>query len=165
MISKKGYGVFIVDYRIETIEKMTVVGLKRNYATGQKAKENIYKFWLDFDAQHYKSTLATLSNNYFPGILGVCMPQNNGEMHYLIGVTADSVGENFDAITLQSGRYLVFEAIGPVPASIHNAMQHINKRLLPSLNYTLREAPFFEYYRDGDTTEDNYITELWLPIT
>ncbi|MGS0651248.1 GyrI-like domain-containing protein, partial [Staphylococcus arlettae] len=164
MLSQKRDGVLIVDYRIDKTEKMTIVGLKRKYATGQKAKEHIYKFWLDFDAQQYKTTLTLLNNNYFAGILGVCMPQNNGEMHYLIGVTTDDENNNFDAIVLQAGRYLVFEAKGPVPESIHNAMQHINKTLLPSLDYKLREAPFFEYYRDGNTAEDSYITELWLPI-
>ena len=80
--------MLIVDYRIDKTEKMTIVGLKK-VCNWSKAKEHIYKFWLDFDAQQYKTTLTLLNNNYFAGILGVCMPQNNGEMHYLIGVTTD----------------------------------------------------------------------------
>ena len=44
MLSQKRDGVLIVDYRIDKTEKMTIVGLKTKYATGQKAKEHIYKF-------------------------------------------------------------------------------------------------------------------------
>ncbi len=44
-------------------------------------------FWMDFDESGKKHDLLKLSNEHLPGLLGVCKPLDNGEMHYLIGVT------------------------------------------------------------------------------
>lgn len=40
-------GLKTMDYRIETLPDIPVpvVGVKKAYATGQKAQENIFKFW------------------------------------------------------------------------------------------------------------------------
>ena len=74
-------------YRIETISKMSVIGVKKEYITGQKAQENIFKFWMEFEEAGHKNQLKIQSNRYLDGLLGVFIPKVNGEMHYLIGVT------------------------------------------------------------------------------
>lgn len=85
-------------------------------------------------------------------------------MHYLIGVTSEINDDKWQHTELDGGRYLVFDAEGPVPESIKKAMQQINKDILPNLEYEIRHAPFFELYKDGPIREDNYVTEIWLPI-
>lgn len=43
-------------------------------------------------------------------------------------------------------------------------MNHIHRELIPNENIEVKQAPFFELYREGDTESDNYITEIWMPI-
>lgn len=151
-------------HRIETLPTLSLLGEKREYATGQKAQENIFMFWMDFDESGKKHDLLKLSNEHLPGLLGVCKPLDNGEMHYLIGVTSDEDNEIWHQTELASGRYLVFDAEGPVPGSIKNAMESINRHILPTLDYELRNAPFFEFYKEKEIRAEDYITEIWLPI-
>jgi len=153
-----------MEYRIETLPTLSVIGEKKAYATGQKAQENIFMFWMAFDESGKKEQLIQLGNNQLPGLLGVCEPHDNGEMHYLIGVTSEASDANWNQIALVGGRYLVFDAVGPVPESIKKAMQTINRDILPNLEYEIRHAPFFEFYKDGQIREDDYVTEIWLPI-
>lgn len=153
-----------MNYRIETLPTLSVVGEKREYATGQKAQENIFMFWMDFDESAKKHDLLKLGNERLPGLLGLCKPLNNGEMHYLIGVTSDDTNASWQQTEIAGGRYIVFDAEGPVPGSIKKAMESINRYILPSLDYELRNAPFFEFYKEGEIRAEDYITEIWLPI-
>lgn len=153
-----------MNYRIETLPTLSVVGEKREYATGQKAQENIFMFWMDFDESGKKHDLLKLGNERLPGLLGLCKPLDNGEMHYLIGVTSDDTNTTWQQTEIAGGRYIVFDAEGPVPSSIKKAMESINRYILPSLDYELRNAPFFEFYKEGEIRAEDYITEIWLPI-
>lgn len=153
-----------MNYRIEELPTLSVIGEKKIYATGQKAQENIFMFWMEFDDSGKKDQLLELGNNQLPGLLGVCKPHDSGEMHYLIGVTSEHKDDKWRNIELEGGRYLVFDAKGPVPESIKKAMQQINKDILHKLDYEIRHAPFFELYKEGAIREDDYVTEIWLPI-
>lgn len=151
-------------YRIETISKTSVIGVQKEYITGQKAQENIFKFWMEFEAAGHKDQLKLQSNRHLDGLLGVFTPKANGKMHYLIGVTNEEAQNNWQQVDLAEGRYLVFDAKGPVPESIKRAMQTINRDILHTLDYELRNAPFFELYKSGDVNSEAYVTEIWLPI-
>ncbi|MEC5300911.1 MULTISPECIES: GyrI-like domain-containing protein [Staphylococcus] len=153
-----------MNHRIETLPTLSVVGEKREYATGQKAQENIFMFWMDFDESGKKHDLLKLGNERLLGLLGLCKPLDNGEMHYLIGVTSDDTNATWQQTEIAGGRYIVFDAEGPVPGSIKKAMESINRYILPSLDYELRNAPFFEFYKEGEIRAEDYITEIWLPI-
>lgn len=90
----------------------------------------------------YKNHLISQSNQYLEGLLGVCLPKENDEMHYLIGVTNEEMQSDWEQVELVEGRYLVFDAKGPVPESIKQAMQTIHRKILHTLDYELRSAPF-----------------------
>lgn len=70
-----------MNYRIEELPTLSVIGEKKIYATGQKAQENIFMFWMEFDDSGKKDQLLELGNNQLPGLLGVCKPHDSGEMH------------------------------------------------------------------------------------
>ncbi|WP_233665760.1 hypothetical protein [Staphylococcus saprophyticus] len=38
-----------MNYRIEELPTLSVIGEKKIYATGQKVQENIFMFWMEFD--------------------------------------------------------------------------------------------------------------------
>ena len=105
------------------------------------------------------------SDQQLNGLLGVCIPHQDKTMDYAIGVTsADDPHDGLDTFYLEGGKYLVVEAKGPVPKSVQQTMNHIHRELIPNENIEVKQAPFFELYREGDTESDNYITEIWIPI-
>ena len=46
-----------MNYRIEELPTLSVIGEKKIYATGQKAQENIFMFWMEFDDSGKKDQL------------------------------------------------------------------------------------------------------------
>ena len=86
-------------------------------------------------------------------------------MNYMIGVSCETnPNDGLETYQLEDNDYLVVNAKGKVPQSIRQAMRQIHHELIPNENIQLKHAPFFELYPEGDTQDDNYITEIWLPI-
>lgn len=83
-------------------------------------------FWMEFDDSG-KRSITRARNNQLPGLLGVCKPHDSGEMHYLIGVTSEHKDDKWRNIELEGGRYLVFDAKGPVPESIKKRCNKLTK--------------------------------------
>lgn len=160
--NKKGW--MCMEYRLETLSRTSVLGVKKEYGTGQKAQEDIFNFWMDFDNKGKKQELMPLGNDQLQGLLAVYKPHANGEVHCLIGVTNDTDEAQWQRTELSEGRYIVFDAKGPVPESIKKGMEKINRHILPTLDYEFRDAPFFELYKEGPIRSEEYITEIWLPI-
>ncbi|SUM48396.1 GyrI-like domain-containing protein [Staphylococcus kloosii] len=154
----------MMNYRVEEKVSFIVSGYIREYASGQEAQENIYRFWLDFNEYNNGQYLMGLKNNQLDGLVGLCIPRQSGAMDYLIGVSVNKAINGCETIELPVTKYIVFDAVGKVPESIHRAMKEIHQQVLPKLDITLKNAPFFELYHSGDTGDDNYVTELWFPI-
>lgn len=154
----------MMHYRVEEKTSILVSGYLREYQSGKEAQENIYRFWLDFNEDNNGQYLMGLKNNQLDGLVGLCIPRQSGAMDYLIGVSVDKAISGCETIELPTTKYIVFEAVGKVPESIHHAMEEIHQQLLPKLNVTLKNEPFFELYRSGDTEAAHYVTELWFAI-
>jgi AraC family transcriptional regulator len=154
----------MMNYRVEGKVSLIVSGYLREYASGKEAQENIYRFWLDFNEDNNGQYLMGLKNDQLDGLVGLCIPRQSGGMDYLIGVSVNKGINGCETIELPATKYIVFDAIGKVPESIHRAMEEIHQQVLPKMDITLKNSPFFELYRSGDTEDDNYVTELWFPI-
>ena len=154
----------MMNYRVEEKVSFIVSGYLREYASGQEAQENIYRFWLDFNEDNNGQYLMGLQNNQLDGLVGLCIPRQSGAMDYLIGVSVNKAINGCETIELPVTKYIVFDAVGKVPESIHRAMKEIHQQVLPKLDITLKNGPFFELYHSGDTEDDNYLIELWFPI-
>lgn len=108
----------------------------------------------------------TVKNNVdLVGILGLCIPELDGKMSYMIAVTGDNSAdiEKYDVITLASSKYMVFEAQ-------EQYLKQFNKNGRGSSLHTSISSRYgkistiFELYQDGDTTSEKYITEIWMPV-
>ncbi|MEJ7174046.1 GyrI-like domain-containing protein [Staphylococcus caprae] len=154
-----------MDYNIKNLEKTRFIGVYRHYKSGGHAQSNIADFWEDVHSMKLDERLIEKSDKQLNGLLGVCIPHQDKTMDYAIGVTStDDPHDGLDTFYLEGGKYLVVEAKGPVPKSVQQTMNHIHRELIPNENIEVKQAPFFELYREGDTESDNYITEIWMPI-
>lgn len=131
-----------MEYQLQQLASLTLVGIKETYENGRQAQQHI------------------------AGILGLCIPELDGKMSYMIAVTGDNSAdiEKYDVITLASSKYMVFEAQGAVPKAVQQKMEEVHHYIHQYQANTVKSAPFFELYQDGDTTSEKYITEIWMPV-
>ena len=95
------------------------------------------------------------NNGDLAGILGLCIPELDGKMSYMIAVTGDNSADiaKYDVITLASSKYMVFEAQGAVPKSSSTKMEEVHHYIHQYQANTVKISTIFELYQDGDTTK------------
>ena len=89
------------------------------------------------------------NNGDLAGILGLCIPELDGKMSYMIAVTGDNSAdiEKYDVITLASSKYMVFEAQGAVPKSSSTKMEEVHHYIHQYQADTVKSAPFLSCIR------------------
>ncbi|HGN7240529.1 TPA: GyrI-like domain-containing protein [Staphylococcus aureus] len=144
-----------MEYQLQQLASLTLVGIKETYENGRQAQQHIAGFW---------------QRCYQEGVIADLQLKNNGDlagkMSYMIAVTGDNSAdiEKYDVITLASSKYMVFEAQGAVPKAVQQKMEEVHHYIHQYQADTVKSAPFFELYQDGDTTSEKYITEIWMPV-
>lgn len=163
-ISLEIRGGYQMNYRVEHLEQFKAAGERKIYGTMEEAQRGIVGFWETFNRSGKSDVLIQLKDNTLDGMLGLCFPRYDGGMEYVIGVSVTQAPSDFETFIVEDGRYLVFDAVGPVPLEIQRVTNEIFQNVLPSSKYELRDAPEFELYHSGDVTSDDYKTEIWIPI-
>lgn len=163
-ISLEIKGGYQMNYRVEQLNRFKVAGEKRTYDTMEEAQKEISGFWETVNQSGKGDELLQLKDETLDGMLGLCFPTDNGGMDYVIGVTVNKDPSEIEIFTVGSGRYLIFDAVGPVPEEIQRVTNEIFQNVLPSSEYELRDRPEFELYSPGDVTSQDYKAEIWIPI-
>lgn len=155
-------------YKETKLPELTLFGIKKIYKNGREAQQQIAKFWGACFAEGTISKLQAFNNGDLDGLLGICIPEIDGKMSYMIAVTVTrdncSVFAGFELTTLPSSTYFVFEAQGVVPDAVQLKMEEVHNYIHKYHDDQIKETPFFEYYQEGDTSSEQYITELWMPV-
>lgn len=153
-----------MEYQIKEIESMDVVGVLSKYATMQDAQQGLPKAWEEFNQSGEDKKLLELSNHQLNGFLGVIVPTDAG-MNYLIAVTSDKTAAGLHPYTIPEGKYLVADAVGPVPDALQKVCGKLyDPNFISNLGYESRNAPGIEFYPDGDPFDENYVSQVWVPI-
>ena len=154
-----------MEYQLQQLASLTLVGIKETYENGRQAQQHIAGFWQRCYQEGVIADLQLKNNVDLVGILGLCIPELDGKMSYMIAVTGDNSAdiEKYDVITLASSKYMVFEAQ-------EQYLKQFNKNGRGSSLHTSISSRYgkistiFELYQDGDTTSEKYITEIWMPV-
>ncbi|MCI2774832.1 GyrI-like domain-containing protein [Staphylococcus petrasii] len=157
-----------MDYRIKDLEKLKFVGIKRRFSNGREMQQGIPDFWQEVNDKQLTEQIIEKSNHKLSGILGICYMLDNGTMEYMIGVPIDKEVDNeesYDMLDLEAQTYIVFDAVGKVPQAVKETIAQIHQNVLPQLDVTIKQVPFFEHYLPGNTQSEDYITEIWMPIS
>ncbi|PNZ70342.1 AraC family transcriptional regulator [Staphylococcus croceilyticus] len=157
-----------MDYRFIDLEKLKFVGIKRRFNNGKEMQQGIPDFWQEVNDKQLTEKIIEKSNHKLSGILGICYSLDNGEMEYMIGVPTNTDGYNegtYEIIELEAQTYIVFNAVGKVPKAVKTTLAHIHQNVLPHLDVTVKSMPLLEHYLPGNTHSDDYITEIWMPIS
>ena len=141
-----------MEYQLQQLASLTLVGIKETYENGRQAQQHIAGFWQRCYQEGVIADLQLKNNGDLAGILGLCIPELDGKMSYMIAVTGDNSAD------------IVFEAQGAVPKAVQQKMEEVHHYIHQYQANTVKSAPFFELYQDGDTTSEKYITEIWMPV-
>lgn len=159
-----------MNYKIIEKEAFQVVGVKRtyNYQNGENVK-GIPQFWSDVHMDRTNDVLFSINNGAIDGLLGVCIvnedQKNNGLLDYWIATAHDGeVPEGLLSCQLPASKWIIFEVHGAMPDAMQETWKKIYSEWFPSSSYEVTGIPQLEVYKNGDTTNPNYYSEIWIPV-
>lgn len=154
-----------MDYRIEKRTPFKIVGMTKRVTS--KNGENfkvLPKFWEDVVADGRLDKLCEQSTT----MLGVCYDHSAEleEFSYMIGVEGLQVEglDNQVILEVPELTWAVFKSIGPLPDAIQRVWKKIYQEWFPATNYEHANAPELEVYLPGDSSTEDYVCEVWIPI-
>lgn len=153
-------------YRIVEKDEFRVVGVKRSFKNFEEGLANISLFWDEFNGTLQEEYLDSIMNGELQGYLGLCAPHKNGggyDYYICVNSSEKYEGDYFEHIVPKS-KWIVFDAIGKVPNSVQSITKQIYENFLPSSEYTHAGTEDFELYAPGNPMDDDYLTEIWVPI-
>jgi len=149
-----------MDYRIEKKEAFQVVA-KTQLFTEETSSTEIPKFW----SKYFNAKL----NEKVSGMIGICaQPKlNSKEWKYGIGCEkkyVKDVPEEFEILEVPAYTWAIFTCVGAMPSAIQNLWKRVYGEWLPAANYELISDYDIEFYTEGDSRKEDYISEIWIPV-
>lgn len=159
-------GGYAMDYRITTKEAFSVLGASKKFRY-ENASREIPAFW----QEHYASG----KGEHVCGMFGINIdPQmGNESFEYLIADLynpSKDIPDGFTVISIPAFTWAVFPCKGALPDSMQDINIKIFSEWLPALKdyefaagYCVEMYDMPSKYPNG-TNDENYYTEIWLPI-
>ncbi len=168
-----------MEYRIEEKKEINLVGLvsqiKRQSANAaandwKEALGEVWDIWDEFLDGDLDRKLACEYKLYRSPMwqMGFTKTLENGETLLAIGAEADEkVVTDLQSYTIPAGKWAVFTVRGSLSGKEHpiDAMwTRITTEWLPTCGYERAADYELEVYLPGNTNEDDYTCEIWVPI-
>ena len=153
-------GGSVMDYLVEKLEPMTVMGAVRRF-TYEAAQAEIPKFWSEYYAKGMDKQVS--------GMIGVCFDDaSTADFAYMIGTfcAPDApVPQGFEKRDIAAHTWAKFRATGPMPGALQQVTRQIFTDWLPNnTEYSLAEGVNIEWYSEGDMQAADYASEVWVPL-
>ena len=159
-------GVEAMNYRIEEHGEFRLVGYRERI--GMDNGENfrrIPKFWDEICQSGKCDEMMKYNDNPKLACLGVCANEDKDGFDYYIATGSDrEIPGDMVSLVVPASMYVVFECVGKLPESQQNVWKRIFTEWFPTSNYDIVGGPQIEWYSDGDTTSDDYKSEIWIPV-
>jgi len=169
-----------MEYRIEEKKEIKLVGLvkqiKRQSANAEandwkEALGEAWDIWYEFLDGDIDRKIACEYKLYRSPMwqMGFTKTLENGETILAIGAEADeNVVTDLQSYTIPAGKWAVFTARGSLNGKAHPIdvmWTKITAEWLPNCGYERAADYELEVYLPGDTNDDDYACEIWVPIT
>lgn len=163
-ISLKGGS--IMEYRIVKKETFSVLGVSKMFCY-ENAKQEVSQFW----QEHYSSGKGEDVCGMFG--INIDLQMGNETFEYLIADVynpSKDIPDGFVVKTIPAFTWAVFPCRGALPHSLQDVNTKIFSEWLPALQeYEFAAGYCVEMYDAPDkypngTQDDNYYTEIWLPV-
>lgn len=157
-------GAEIMKMRIVETPALNIAGYQKTfcYEDGSNLRE-IPQFWNEINADQRDLELFRRNDQKIKGVVGLCQQGDDGMMTYLIGTSCDPQPDLVN-VEMAKSRWLVFDAVGPLPQAVQDTWAKIVREFLPTCEYEIDESVDLEVYSDDDPCDDSLVTEIWLKI-
>lgn len=160
-----------MDYMIEYIEEIEVIGFRKDIVT-ETSYRDIPKAWNEVSqiCEHTKDKKITaILDSCFMGEYGICI--NDGtqrdQFQYLMAgkYHGQSIPKGMIVYQIPAGTYVKFKCRGPLPEALQSVNTRIYKEWLPEHpEYEFCGDRNVEWYSKGDMQASDYACEIWMPI-
>lgn len=159
-----------MDYKIITKDSFTVLEMtERHTVIGERNKNTIPEFW---DRAHKDGSIEKLlkyaSDSSF--IFGICYGNGHTDCEsfdYSIAVecTPDTDPPNgFRVSVIPERTWVTAECTGAMPDAIQKLWHELCSEFFPTSSYKPTCELDIEVYPEGDMTDENYKSQIWVPI-
>lgn len=162
-------GVIEMDYRIEERENFRVVGIKEKISTvDDENLRRIPKLWSEsFQNGKFSEILALNDEEKDSCVYGICANycEDAKKFDYYIAASASKdLPEGMEELIIPPSTWAIFECFGPMPDAIQNVWKRIYSEWLPSSRYEHAGTIELELYPKGDGFDNDYKSEIWIPV-
>lgn len=172
-----------MNYRVEKLEKFSIIGIRRQFR-GENSYKEIPAFWDEMYQTYYlkfcdkpefkdgttTDPVAKAFKECNIGQFGVCIEPAvpNGTFdYYIAGVYhGGDVPAGMEVYELPDLTWAKFECIGPLPGALQSVNTELYKTWLPTNGkYEIAAGVNVEWYSDEGTPDDaDYRSEIWIPV-
>jgi len=166
-------GGYDMDYIVEQMEAFQVIGLEKQVPY-ETSFQLCPQFWTEmcqtyFQKPDNQSETAKAIRHHNVGEFAVCLDGEKGSpsFRYIIGgrYRGGDVPEGMTITEIPSMQWARFKCVGPMPGALQTINERIFKEWLPgNPDYQMAAGINIEWYSLGDTTDADYLSEIWIPI-
>lgn len=127
----------------------------------------IPEFWNECQRNGTFSRLISMDTGVTNGLFGLFgyYDDHSNEIDYSIMVISETdLPKGFDEIIIPKTAWAVFDCRGPVPQAIQNGWKYLNEEWLIKYPFKHAPCPELEWYSAGNTYDENYLSQIWIPI-
>lgn len=160
----------VMEYRIEKRDSFKVLAKVKGFnigIIGEGDNQEIPGFW----SECWKDGTVQRLHGYgrTKDLLGICEPEKPGEdtFRYGIGVVYTDTGiipEDLELWSIPEQLWAVFKCKGALPEAIRNMWKRVYSEFFPQSEYEHTGGIDFEVDPAGDSSKDNYESEIWIPV-
>lgn len=160
-------GGFVMDYRIVEKEAFTVIGNSKMFGYAN-AYEEVPKFW----KEHYEQGKGTTVCGMFG--INIDKDRSGKQFEYIIAdiyFPWKDIPDGFKTFVIPKNTWVVFPCKGALPEAIQSVNTKIFSEWLPnSKEYEISDGYYIEMYSDPNdcpkgNLDENYYTEIWIPVS
>jgi len=165
-------GAHAMDYRIEPKPALSLTGMTiRTTTRDGQASQEIPALWQRcLHDGSFEKLRALVPPGSTIGVAGVSAEFDMATQEFSYGIAIETPADRAALpqgcrdIAVPPATWGVFEARGPLPASIQGVMQRIFGEWFPTSGWEHADAPELEIYSPGDNQAPDYSCEVWIPL-
>ena len=161
-----------MDYTIEKMDVIKVIGCDRNFAY-EAAYTEVPKFWEEFSKncindKNSKETKRVIEECMI-GQFGICIEDAPGkkEFRYMIAgkYNGGNIPKGMKIFEIPKAKWAKFKCTGPLPGSLQSVNTQIFKEWLPgNPDYEIEMGINVEWYSCGNCNSFDYESAIWIPV-
>ena len=155
-------------WKLESRRSFRLVGksIKVSYANDAHYSQ-ILKFWSDIQRDGTFLQLISMDEGNPMGMFGMFSKYDkyNNEIEYSIMVISNQeMPEGFVECIIPVVTWAIFDCRGEMPQAIQRGWKFLNEEWIIKYPFKHAKCPEFEWYSNGNVYDQNYLSQIWIPI-